>query len=323
VLVTGGAGYIGTELVRALASRRDVEEIVVYDNLSRRNYNLFLLGSSFNGAPAPDGPHLSGRRPEDDQGCAPIRFVNGDLLDTRKLEAALEGIDVVYHLAAKVSTLFADEDFHGFDQVNHWGTAELSYILERRPVDHLIYLSSASVYSASEKEVTETTSPAPKTTYGLSKYQGERMLGRLADRLELRTLRCANVYGYSPSMRFDSVINRYMFEAHFNGRITVYGSGHQHRPFVHIANVTRALTSAPEVIPPGTYNLVERNLSILEVTSHVQDLYPDLEMLFIQQDVKLRDLRVRPDPRLVKLSLFDGRSFDDQLLDFRQHFSFR
>jgi nucleoside-diphosphate-sugar epimerase len=55
------------------------------------------------------------------------------------------------------------------------------YILEQSPVPDLIYLSSASVYSASEEEVTETTPPAPKTTYGLAEYQGERMLARLAE----------------------------------------------------------------------------------------------------------------------------------------------
>jgi UDP-glucose 4-epimerase len=322
VLVTGGAGYVGTELVGALARRQDVEEVVVYDNLSRRNHNLFLLGGSFGRSRSAEGASLSGRRSGKETPAGPVRFVSGELLDTRKLEASLDGIDTVYHLAAKVSTPFANEDFHGFDQINHWGTAELSYILERRPVTRLVYSSSTSVYGTPAGEATEATPPDPKTTYGLSKHRGEQMLARLADRLQLHIFRCANVYGYSPSMRFDAVINRYMFEAHFNGRITVHGSGHQHRAFVHIANVARTLANAPERLPSGTYNLVEQNLSILEITSHIQELYPDLEMLFIQQDVELRDLRVRPDPRLDALGLFDGRSFDDQLKEFQQHFSF-
>ncbi|MEC7241905.1 MAG: NAD-dependent epimerase/dehydratase family protein, partial [Myxococcota bacterium] len=102
ILVTGGAGYVGTALVEALAKREEVEDVVVYDNLSRSNPNLFL----------------SEKLPSDK-----IHFVRGDILDSRRLKRELQGIDVVYHLAARVSTPFADADFHGLDQVNHWGSA--------------------------------------------------------------------------------------------------------------------------------------------------------------------------------------------------------
>jgi UDP-glucose 4-epimerase len=304
-LVTGGAGYVGTELVRALTAHPAIDEVIVYDNLSRNNHNLFLQ------------PALP---------TTPIRFVRADLLDTHTLQTALDGVDLVFHLAAKVSTPFADEDVHGFDQVNHWGTAELGYALERqrspRPDRRLIYLSSTAIYGTPEHEATEQTDPAPRTAYGRSKHAGERMLERLADQLALYTVRSANVYGHSPSMRFDAVINRFMFEAHFSGRITIHGSGQQHRAFVYVQSVARALTAlALDPIDPGTYNLVERNLSVLEIVSHLQDLYPDVEQLFIQQDVKLRDLRVQPDPRLS--GLLEPRPFEEQLLEFLRNFAFR
>ena len=108
LLVTGGAGYLGTELVRALAARPEIEEVVVYDNLARRNHNLFLAERLLS---------------------KPIRFVQGDILDTRTLEKLVADADAIAHLAARVSTPFADQDFHGMDQVNHWGTAELAYLL--------------------------------------------------------------------------------------------------------------------------------------------------------------------------------------------------
>jgi UDP-glucose 4-epimerase len=280
VLVTGGAGYVGTELVGELARWPDVSEIVIYDNLSRSNFNLFLAE----------------RLP----GGKPLRFVQGDVLDTRKLKAVLDGVDAVYHLAARVSTPFADADFHGLDQVNHWGTAELSYLLD---------------------EVGVGDAPDPHTAYGISKLRGEQMLARLADRCELYTVRCANVYGYSRSMRFDAVINRFLFEAHFNGRITVHGSGHQRRGFVHVRNAARALAKLTLTdVAPGICDLVERNLSVLEITSHLQDLYPDLELLFLQQDIKLRNLVIRPDARLAPL--FEVGDFAEQLRDFKASFSF-
>ena len=88
VLVTGGAGYIGSALISELARRDEVAEIVVYDNLSRGNRNFFL------GRPIGD---------------TPIHFVLGDVLDTRRLKKALDGVDVVVHLAAKPSVDFANE----------------------------------------------------------------------------------------------------------------------------------------------------------------------------------------------------------------------
>jgi len=114
VLVTGGAGYIGTELVNALIDRSDVEQVVVYDNLSRPNYNFFL-GMRLNNS-------------------SKIDFVKGELLDSRALKKVLKGIDVVYHLAAKVTTPFANSDAHVYEQVNHWGTAELVYAVEESDV---------------------------------------------------------------------------------------------------------------------------------------------------------------------------------------------
>ena len=95
ILITGGAGYIGTELSNILAKDEQVNEVVIYDNLSRENYNLFL-----------------GHKREKHE---KIRFVHGEILDSRSFKKALEGIDVVYHLAAKVTTPFANIDSHFFE----------------------------------------------------------------------------------------------------------------------------------------------------------------------------------------------------------------
>ena len=218
VLITGGAGYIGTSLVALLAKEESISKITIYDNLSHGRHGLFT-GSPIQGAE--------------------MSFLRKELLDSRSLRTALNGVDVVVHLAAKVSTPFAGGDPHGFQQVNHWGTADLSYALEESSVQKVIYASSASIYGHSTSPKTVDDRPNPNTAYGISKLNGESMLWRLRNRMQVVIVRCANVYGYSPSLRFDAVINRVVRQAFFEGRISIEGSGQQMRPFVHIEHATK------------------------------------------------------------------------------------
>src|SRR6478609_4815037 len=121
VLVTGGAGYIGAELVYKLAQQEDVSEVIVYDNLARENYNLFISHS-----------HRIKSK---------VKFEMGDLLDSRRLRKALKGVDIVYHLAAKTEAPFTNVDSHVFEQVNNWGTAELVFAVEEtKSVSKFVYL---------------------------------------------------------------------------------------------------------------------------------------------------------------------------------------
>ena len=302
VLITGGAGYVGTELTNRLSRRDDVSEIVVYDNLSRKNYNLFL-SEKFH--------------------SKNIRFVQGDILDSHKLRKTLDSIDVVYHLAAKVTTPFGNELPHVFEQINHWGTAELSYILEKNPTPKVFYLSSTSVYGGGDEVFHEHSEPHPNTYYGISKYNGERMLTRLSGRPGTCVIRCGNVYGYSKSMRFDAVINRFMFEAHFRNRISIQGSGRQKRSFVHIDHVTAVLAGLlNEDLASGVYNLVETNLSIIDIADRIKELYPRLDMIFVNPDLELKSLLVKTSEALTALQLHSPISFGDELAEFRERFAF-
>ncbi len=303
VLITGGAGYIGTELVQLLNEVKEVEELIIYDNLSRGNRNLFI------------GTHKMDSKK--------VRFVNGDLLDSRKLRKSLDGVDVVVHLAAKVTTPFADQNSHQFEQVNHWGTAELVYAIEESKVKRLIHLSSVSVYGTSDKAVDINAGLNPRTFYGISKMRAEEHVLRLAQKREVFNIRCGNVYGYNKSMRFDAVINRFMFEANYKGRITVNGSGEQKRPFIHIrkaAEVLKELCNSD--LEQGTYNLVEHNLAIGEVVEEIRKFYPELEMLFVDQQMKMRQLQAKPSEVLKSIIDEKASSFHEELEHFRKSFTF-
>ena len=305
ILVTGGGGYIGTELVKRLVNFSAVEEVVVYDNLSRGNFNLFL----------------GNKRRKNSK----ISFVQGDILDTRRLKKALNGIDVVYHLAAKVTTPFANTDPHYYEQINHWGTAELVYAIEESDVKHVIYASSVGVYGATENEVDESSTTNPRTFYGISKIRGEQHVERLNKNIKAHIIRCGNVFGYSPSMRFDAVINKFVFEANFKKRIQIHGDGQQTRSFIHIDKVAAGLVALVDAkISSGVYNFVEHNLKIIDIVDVLKDLIPELEFIFINQDLKLRKIQVKPNQLLNKLveKNDNGLSFQEEIKKLSDHLRF-
>ena len=302
ILITGGAGYVGNELAFQLLKNKDVEKIVIYDNLSRKNYSLFL---------------------DTKYDKKIVNFVNGELLDSRKLRSVLKDIDVVFHLAARVSTPFASEDSHLFEQANNWGTAELVYAVEESNVSKFIYISTTSVYGTSEDIIDINTTPNPKTFYSTSKLRGEAHAKRLFDKMSTYILRTGNIYGYSPSVRFDAVINRFLFEANFSKKIHITGNGHQLRAFIHIDKVVNVLCNLlNHQLASGTYNLVDKNLSIIDISDVIKELFTDLEIIYINQHLTMRELKVATDERLKHLITNTNISLKDELISFKEKFSF-
>lgn len=273
ILITGGAGYVGAALVQELQYAPFVERIVVFDNLSRGNFGLFTH-------PMP--------------GEKKVQLVKGDLLDTRLLEQTLDGVDAVIHLAARVTTPFADSEAHSFDQINHWGTSQLINLLEKRPMQRVILLSSVAVYGHGDKPATEASPTAPASFYAVSKLAAEQEMQRLEGISPYLMFRSGNVYGYSPTMRFDAVVNRFAFEAQYRGRIRIFGSGKQLRPFVHVDTVARCLAAAvrDNSLRQTCYNLAEHNLSIMDLVDEFKAQRPSLELIFENKEQPMRSLSV-------------------------------
>lgn len=302
VMITGGAGYIGTELVKELYNDDTIENIIIYDNLSRKNHNFFIGLDKFKNKK--------------------VSFVQGDILDSRKLKSLLEETDTVYHLAAKVTTPFANHDAHNFDQVNNWGTSELTYLIENSNVKTFVYASSTSVYGASNEALDVASSLRPKTYYSISKMKGEEHVRRLQDsNIATYILRLGNVYGYSKSMRLDSVINKFMFEANFMNKVRIQGTGNQKRSFIHIDRLTASLKKfTTDKIPSGTYNLVENSFTINEIVDTLKEIYPELEMLYVNQDMHMRSLHVAKEDTSLLGSAINSSALLEDLKDFKERF---
>lgn len=301
ILITGGAGYVGTELVYELAAAEDVDEIVVYDNLCKRNFNLF-----------------TGLRKLP---LANIRFMQGDILDRRSLESAIEGVDVLFHLAARVEVPFADQNAHEFEQVNNWGTAEVMFAAEAANVGTVIYLSSQSVYGAGDVEDSNFPT-SPNCFYGVTKLRGERHVVRLAANARAIVIRCAQIYGYSKNLRFETTINRMIFDAHFSNKITVHGDPEYTCPHISIDRLARELAKMVRFpVPSGIYNLSHRDLSSLDIAESLRVVYPELETIFVDQHIWQESLYMRSSETF--RDLYNAQvGFTDDLKRFGDAFTF-
>lgn len=273
VLLTGGAGYVGYSLARALHELPQVEEILIYDNLSRTGFNFFT----------------------GDQKLPKIRFIKGDILDSDRLTEALDGMDVVYHLAAFVSQPYNHLQNLQYEQVNRWGTLSLVRTIERAGgIKRAIYLSSVAVYGFRD-DIQPGDSPSPNNAYGNSKFHGEQYFKLLQDDTETVILRAGNIFGYNPCMRLDSVVNSWIFKGLTEGKINIYGSGDQKRAFVSLDNLTQQLTAfLSEGNSPVSDNAIDFCASLNQLRDWLLVQLPEVEYTYLNRN-----------------QLFPGQNFSD------------
>lgn len=264
VLITGGAGYIGYEFVRSLHFRSDITEVRVYDNLSRPGHHFFI------GSPS----------------LPKLRFIKADILDSYSLEKALVGVDIVYHFAAFVSQPYNHLQNLQYEQINRWGTLNLTRAIKASPtVKKLIYLSSTAVYGFGDIASLQQE-PLPTNAYGESKYHGEEYIEQMHAGCETYILRSANVFGYNPCARLDSVINAWVFSALTEGNISIYGSGDQKRAFVPMYQMMEDLLSYLEVEPKK--GSVDASIlfcaSLNQIKDWLTEALPSLEFTYLNRN---------------------------------------
>jgi UDP-glucose 4-epimerase len=229
ILVTGGAGFIGSHLVDRLVRYR-AAEVSVLDNLSRGRLE-----------------HLA-------QNQHQVRFVHGDIRDRALLRETMSGVDLVYHLAAQSNVLGAVRDLDYCFETNVVGTFEVLRTAAAAGIRRVIFSSSREVYGEpASLPVPETAPIAPKNAYGVSKAAGEMYCRLLADAsMEVLVFRLANVYG--PRDR-DRVIPLFAEQALRGDPLTVFGSG-KVLDFLWIEDLVDVLCQALRCpCPDGPVNL--------------------------------------------------------------------
>ena len=248
VLVTGGAGFIGSHLVDALV--RQGHRVRVLDNLS------------------------AGTLRNLEQVRGKIDFIRGDLRDPRLLKKAISGVDVVYHQAALRSVPKSVNKPLEYHEVNATGTLLLLLHAKRAGVRRLVYASSSSIYGddvpSPQKEI---FLPKPQSPYAASKMASEIYAGLFTRLHGLETvgLRYFNVFGPRQSLEstYATLVPQFITDLFEGRRPPIYGTGKQTRDFTHVANVVQANLKAAKAarVSGEVFNVGNgKRYSVLETT---------------------------------------------------------
>ncbi|MBA3468094.1 MAG: NAD-dependent epimerase/dehydratase family protein [Herpetosiphonaceae bacterium] len=273
VLVIGGAGYIGSLVLRRLLDQgyhiRLVDVLMYGDAAIQDIYSH---------------PHFE--------------FIRGDFRHIETIVRALVGMDAVIHLGAIVGDPACAIDADFSTEINLIATRVLAEACKGYGISRFIFASTCSVYGASDLTLDERSALKPVSLYAQTKLDSERILLELAGATFAPTiLRFATIYGLSPRPRFDLVVNLLTAKAVREGKITVFG-GDQWRPFVHVDDaayaVQLALQAPLELVKGEIFNVGSdsQNYTITQIGELIHRLIPDAQLVQQGNDIDKRNYRV-------------------------------
>jgi nucleoside-diphosphate-sugar epimerase len=249
VLVTGGAGYIGSILSRILLEK---------------GYDVTCLDRLFFGTdPIKD---ITDK----------IRLVKDDIRWFKP--ETLKGIDAVFDLASLSNDPSGELEPQKTLEINYMGRIRVAKLSKKYRVSRYVLASTCSVYGFQEEILTEESSLNPLTTYAKANMLAEKEIQPLADKsFTVTALRQATVYGYSPRMRFDLAINGMTLGFFKNGKIPIMRDGEQWRPFIHVKDTSNAfikvLEADPELVNGQVFNAGsnEQNIQIFNLAKLIAE----------------------------------------------------
>ncbi|MFQ5655801.1 MAG: NAD-dependent epimerase/dehydratase family protein, partial [Planctomycetota bacterium] len=275
ILVTGGAGYLGSILCRRLLDR----------GASVRCLDTLYFGAE----------------PVADLRSEPrFELVRGNIVELGEHPDLLEGIDGVIHLAGLANDPSCDLEPEMTELANYRAVIELAERALEASARRFVFASSCSVYGEGGSLALDEEAPLrPVSLYAESKVRAERALLRLVERgLEPVLLRQATLFGVSPRMRFDLAINLMTLHALTRGRVYVLGGGEQWRPFLHVGDAAdaflRALEAPAQRVAGQIFNVGSdaENYQIRDLAEQVVERVPGAELELAPGDADRRSYNV-------------------------------
>lgn len=295
ILITGGGGYIGTNLTKELLN--EGYKITVLDTFWFGNYI---------------------------EKHKKLKILKKDIRDIVKKD--LNKIDCIMHLASIANDPAAELDAKLTWDVNVLATYKLINLAIANKVKKFIFASSGSVYGIKkEKKVTEDLSLEPISEYNKSKMIGERILLSYKKKIDLTILRPATVCGFSPAMRLDVAINALTFGALQNNLITVFG-GKQIRPNLTMFDMIKAYKFSlkrkfkkDRPLDKTIFNLGFENLSIINIAKRIQKMLKSNSKILIKSSNDPRSYRQNSD-RIIKEGFKPEKKIEDVIIEIQKNF---
>jgi UDP-glucose 4-epimerase len=264
VLITGGAGYIGSKLLRDIAVKPGFEDqtVRVMDSMLRERYVSIM-----------DLPH-SGH----------FEFLEGDVRNENDLKKAFVDVDMVVDLAGITNAPLSFERKELTFDVNVNGGRKVVQHAVRSGVEKFVYSSTASVYGPTKGIVDERYDCKPISPYGESKLQAEKAVLEAckSSGLDSTVLRLGTVFGYTIGMRFDTVVDRFTYLACIGMPLTVWESAQtEKRPYLHVQDTVDALIYAltKKSMKGEVYNVIGENASMNRITSVITREVPSAHVV--------------------------------------------
>lgn len=267
--MTGALGHIGSLLIRHLPEVFPDARIIMIDNLLTQRYcSLFNL--------PPQGQYT---------------FLCSDIAQC-DLDAVLEGIDVVVHLAAITDATSSFTHRDAVEEINYAATVRLAKGCAKHGCK-LIFLSTTSVYG-SQRELVDESCPLsellPQSPYAESKLKAEQMLQQEGESLGLQyvILRFGTIFGVSPGMRFHTAINKFIWQASLGEPITVWRTAlHQLRPYLDLKDAVAALAFIIEhdLFQGRLFNVLTLNATVNQIADVIRKEFPKLQITFVDTEI--------------------------------------
>lgn len=258
ILVTGGAGYIGSQLIRDLGKEFPGETIRIIDSMLREKYvSLWDLKGKF-------------------------EFIEGDIRNEDVLKKAFVDVDTVFDLVGITNAPISFERKDLTMDVNVEGIKKILGLVLKNGAKY-VYSSTASVYGNTDgKVVDEEVECHPQSPYGESKLLAEKEILKLDDEngFKPKILRMATVHGWSPGIRFDIAANKFTYFACTGMPLTVWSSAvNELRPYIHVRDSSKSYIHALKKDLHGVFNVVGENVRMSILIDLVKKHIPNSQII--------------------------------------------